>query len=77
MIPPAFGGQFTQTLKILFEEFCVIVTRNRIVSSSVICLNLGVAGLVVGVVAGLDLEDGEGEHDGHGIGHRDPPRDNL
>ena len=44
---------------------------------SVICLNLGVARLVVGVVAGLDLEDGEGEHDGHGVGHRDPPRDDL
>ena len=42
-----------------------------------ICLNLGVARLVVGVVAGLDLEDGEGEHDGHGVGHRDPPRDDL
>ena len=42
-----------------------------------ICLYLGVARLVVGIVAGLDLEDGEGEQDGHGVGHGDPPRDDL
>ena len=41
------------------------------------CLNLGVARLVVGVVAGLDLEDPEADEDGHGLGHRDPPRDDL
>ena len=44
---------------------------------SMVRLNLGVACLIVGVVAGLDLKDGECEHDGHGVGHGDPPRDDL